>query len=168
MFLCINASPSPRVSISFQQMNSLEVCSSKIIYIYPIFNIDLQFQSVSHLKISATCVLNVSLKTVIKTDVDAYCNVWNETNARRGYCEIASCVFSYLKTLFKENIKSVITDFDYCSVQNKNRSFKAIVWLSAHSCKRKKNISLFITPELARSPNPYKVTEITFLISIIK
>ena len=73
------------LAISFQQMNSLEVCSSKIIYIYPIFNIDLQFQSVSHLKISATCV--------IKTDEDVYCYVWNETGARRGASEIASCVF---------------------------------------------------------------------------
>ena len=67
---------------------------------------------------------------MIRTDGDAYGYVWNETDARCGACEIASCVFSYLKTLFKENIKSVITDFDNCSVQNRNRPVTAIVWLS--------------------------------------
>ena len=171
MFLFINASPSLRISTSFQQNNSLEVGSSKRIYIYPIFNIDLQFHSVSHLKISATCVLNMSLKTVIKTDRDVYCYVWNEneTDARRGASEIASGVFSYLKTLFKENIKSVITE--KCSVQNRNICFISIAWLSLKILDfnrithkylgrdytqtilsfpvKGKSMSLFITPELA-------------------
>ena len=107
---------------------------------------------------------------------DAYCYVWNEADASRGACEIASCVFSFLKTLFKQNIKYVTTYSDNCSGQNRNKHFIAMLWYSlrlldfnsithkylerghtqnendsVQSCieRAMKNVSLFATAQLA-------------------
>ena len=106
----------------------------------------------------------------------AYCYLWNETEASRGACEIASCIFSFFKTLFKDQIKSVTTYSDNCSGQNRNRHFIAMLWYSlklldfdsithkylerghtqnendsVHSCieRAMKNVSLYTTAQLS-------------------
>ena len=73
---------------------------------------------------------NYNLSVYSMGQGNAYCYLWNETDASRGACEIASCVFSFFKTLFKENIKSVTTYSDNCPGQNRNRHFVAMLWYS--------------------------------------
>ena len=70
---------------------------------------------------------NYNLSVYSMGQGDAYCYVWNEADASRGACEIASCVFSFLRTLFKQNIKYVTTYSDNCSGQNRNRHFIATI-----------------------------------------
>ena len=73
---------------------------------------------------------NYNLSVYSMGQGNAYCYLWNETDASRGACEIASCVFIFFKTLFKENINSVTTYSDHCSGQNRNRHFVTILWYS--------------------------------------
>jgi hypothetical protein len=107
---------------------------------------------------------------------DAHCYLWNETVANRGSCEVASCVFNFFKTLFKDNIRTITTYSDNCSGQNRNRYFVSMMWYAlkllnfesvshkflerghtqnendtVHSCieKSMKNIPLYTTSQLA-------------------
>ena len=46
---------------------------------------------------------NYNLSVYSMGQGDEYCCVWNETDASPGACEIASCVFSFFKALFKNH-----------------------------------------------------------------
>lgn len=56
---------------------------------------------------------------------NASCYIWNETIAKRGANDIASCVFHYLENL-PSNITHVIMYSDNCAGQNKNSFFMAM------------------------------------------
>ena len=56
---------------------------------------------------------------------DGYCFIWNESIACKGACEIASCVYSFIKTM-SESGKKIFSD--NCSAQNKNRFYVAMLW----------------------------------------
>ncbi|XP_053395869.1 uncharacterized protein LOC128556009 [Mercenaria mercenaria] len=75
---------------------------------------------------------NYNLSVYSLGSKEAYCYLWNETTAKRGSCEISSCVFSFFKTLDQQEtgIQSVITYSDNCAGQNKNRNFLSMMWLS--------------------------------------
>ena len=59
---------------------------------------------------------------------DGYCYVWNESTASKGACEIASCVYSFIKTKSESGKKSFVFFSDNCSAQNKNKFYVAMLW----------------------------------------
>ncbi|MEW8545667.1 MAG: hypothetical protein AB2693_19270 [Candidatus Thiodiazotropha sp.] len=59
---------------------------------------------------------------------DGFCYVWNEAIAQRGGCEIASCVYSFLKTKHESGKKQVVLYSDNCSGQNKNKYYTTMLW----------------------------------------
>ena len=61
---------------------------------------------------------------------DGFCYVWHEGMASRGSCEIATCVFMYLKHLALRRVKDVVLYSDSCGGQNQNRYFLNILWYS--------------------------------------
>ncbi|GFR90754.1 DNA repair protein rhp54 [Elysia marginata] len=66
-------------------------------------------------------------------DKTGYNYLWNETKAKRGSNEIASCVITYLDNLNeKRSFKTVRLLSDSCGGQNRNRQFMAMLWLAAH------------------------------------
>ena len=52
---------------------------------------------------------------------NGYCYMWDETVARRGACEIASCIYSYVNDCTSKGITEVALYSDSCSGQNRNR-----------------------------------------------
>jgi len=52
---------------------------------------------------------------------NGYCYMWDETAASRGPCDIASCVYRYLKDCANKGITEVALYSDNCSGQNRNR-----------------------------------------------
>ena len=60
------------------------------------------------------------------------CYVWNESDANKGSCEIATSVFAYLNKLNKEGIKKVYLFADRCTGQNNNHAI--LVMLSIAIC----------------------------------
>lgn len=52
---------------------------------------------------------------------DGYSYIWNEGIAHRGGCEVASCVYSFLKTMSECGKKKVVLYSDNCCGQNKNK-----------------------------------------------
>ena len=59
---------------------------------------------------------------------DGHCFVWNESIASRGVCEIASCVYTFIKTKSESGKKSFVFFSDNCSAQNKNKFYVAMLW----------------------------------------
>lgn len=58
--------------------------------------------------------------------------LWNESTAKRGSNEIASCLIKYLDNLNrKETFKTVTLLSDSCGGQNRNRPFMAMLWWAA-------------------------------------
>ena len=56
----------------------------------------------------------------IKENVAPALFVWNETVAKRGSCEIGSCLKMYIDTYVPANIKKLVIFSDNCGGQNKN------------------------------------------------
>ncbi|KAL0860043.1 hypothetical protein ABMA27_010358 [Loxostege sticticalis] len=52
---------------------------------------------------------------------NGYCYTWGEADGRRGSCEIATCLFRYLKEVDTRGVKTLIFYCDNCTGQNKNR-----------------------------------------------
>ena len=54
-------------------------------------------------------------------DGNASCFIWDETQGRRGSCEIATCIFLYLKSL-PVTVTDVVLFSDCCGGQNRNQT----------------------------------------------
>jgi len=59
---------------------------------------------------------------------DVYCYLWNETQAKRGANEIASCLLKFLKKQVKAGYKSFVFFSDNCAGQNRNRFIATLWW----------------------------------------
>ena len=62
-----------------------------------------------------------------------YSFLWNETIAGRGACEIASCVFHFIKYMSSKGKKKFIFYSDNCIPQNKNRFYVSMLWHCIHT-----------------------------------
>lgn len=107
---------------------------------------------------------------------DGHCYIWHESIAGRGACEIASCVFDFMKDMCKLGKRKFIFYSDNCAAQNKNTFYVTMLWyalqkLSLKSIEHKylenghtqnendsihssiesasKNISIYTTPQWA-------------------
>lgn len=61
-----------------------------------------------------------------------FCYVWNESEAKRGANEIATCVLKFLTKKASQGITDFIIWSDNCSGQNKNKFlFAAYTWAAA-------------------------------------
>lgn len=63
---------------------------------------------------------------------DGYSYIWNEGIAHRGGCEVASCVYSFLKTMSECGKKKVVLYSDNCCGQNKNKYCTAMLWYAVN------------------------------------
>ena len=72
-------------------------------------------------------VYNLSVYSLGNHRADCY--VWNETNGKRGSCEIGTCLYLYISSL-RPPVKHVCFYSDCCTGQNRNR-FIAIALLHA-------------------------------------
>lgn len=70
------------------------------------------------------CTFNLTVYDLASKNAQAY--VWNESIAKRGACEIATCMYKYLES--QQNKKHVILYSDSCGGQNKNRYFLTMLW----------------------------------------
>lgn len=66
---------------------------------------------------------NFTIYNVVSKQGDCY--MWNEVEGKRGSCEIASCLYTYFKSL-PENIKHIICYSDRCGGQNLNKYVAAM------------------------------------------
>ena len=53
-------------------------------------------------------------------DKEATCYVWDETEGRKGSCEVGTCLIRYMKSL-PQDVKHVILYSDTCGGQNRNK-----------------------------------------------
>ena len=60
---------------------------------------------------------------------DGYCYISHEGIASRGGCEIASCIYSFIKTMSLKGKKEFIFYSDNCTAQNKNRYYLTMLWI---------------------------------------
>ena len=60
------------------------------------------------------------------------CYLWNESIAKRGACEMASCLMSYIDKKAKQGIINFIFYSDNCVSQNKNRYYFSMLWYCLH------------------------------------
>jgi hypothetical protein len=51
----------------------------------------------------------------------AICYMWDETTARRGSNEVASCLYDYIKRKNQDGVKDIRLWSDSCGGQNRNR-----------------------------------------------
>ncbi|XP_052218286.1 uncharacterized protein LOC127835889 isoform X3 [Dreissena polymorpha] len=63
---------------------------------------------------------------------NGYCYVWNETIAKRGGCEIASCVKLFIEQKSSEGVKDFVFYSDNCLGQNKNKFYLSMLWFCLH------------------------------------
>ena len=59
--------------------------------------------------------------------------VWNETVAKRGSCEIGSCLIHYIETVIPEYVKHLVIFSDNCGGQNKNLNLCLLFLRFVHS-----------------------------------
>ena len=71
------------------------------------------FQYTRKLSTYNLCIHNLKSKVV-------YFYIWNETEARKGSSEIASCLLHYVENFVSDNIKKLVIFSDNCRVQYKN------------------------------------------------
>ena len=64
---------------------------------------------------------------------NANCYIWNESISGHGACEIASCVYDFLREMSKKGQKKFVFYFDNCSTQNKNRYHLSMLWYAVQN-----------------------------------
>ncbi|KAK7094532.1 hypothetical protein V1264_006082 [Littorina saxatilis] len=69
-------------------------------------------------------------------DGEANCYTWDESEGKRGACEIATCIYFYLRSL-PNSVEEVIIFSDCCSGQNRNQYLAAAL---AHAVQNIGNI----------------------------
>lgn len=70
------------------------------------------------------CVYNLTVYEAALPN-KAYCFAWNECNAKRGSCEIGSCILQWFQTL-PSSVKEVSLFSDTCGGQNRNQYMAAL------------------------------------------
>ena len=66
-------------------------------------------------------------------DREATCYVWDETEGRKGSCEIGTCLSRYIQSL-PQDVKHVILYSDTCGGQNRNKFVaSALHYIVKHS-----------------------------------
>ena len=64
---------------------------------------------------------------------EGYCYIWDESISGRGACEIASCIYSFLKDCAAKGVNEVVLYSDNCSGQNRNRFLVSMYAYVLHS-----------------------------------
>ena len=59
---------------------------------------------------------------------NGHCFLWNESISNRGACEMATCVYYFIKQKAQEGKKHFIFYSDNCSSQNKNKFYVTMLW----------------------------------------
>ena len=72
--------------------------------------------------------------------------VWNETQAHRGSCEVASCLDYYIDNLLNPNITKLVIFSDNCSGQNKNKNIILTCLRNIHAGRFTEITHYFMTP----------------------
>lgn len=70
--------------------------------------------------------------TILDSNLNGLCNAWDETNGRKGCCEIGSCILKYLKERVGPNIKHIVFYADTCAGQNRNQFLIAALLLAVN------------------------------------
>jgi hypothetical protein len=58
---------------------------------------------------------------------EVFCYLWGECDAKRGANEIATCLYSYLKSVDERGIKNILFYCDSCPGQNKNKTILSVL-----------------------------------------
>lgn len=66
-------------------------------------------------------------------NMKTYCYLWNETEGKKGACEVATAVFNYLSEMNKQKLKSIHLFCDRCTGQNNNRVVVAMLSYAVES-----------------------------------
>ena len=83
-----------------------------------------------HRKLS---LYNLTMYSLGSGDVNCY--LWNETQAKRGANEIASCLIKFLVKQVKAGFTSFIFFSDNCAGQNRNRFIATLWWYAVRTLK---------------------------------
>lgn len=70
---------------------------------------------------------------------NGYCYIWGEADGKRGSCEIATCLYNYLKELDNRGVNTLLLYCDNCTGQNKN---KVIFSMFKHFLEQSKNLKV--------------------------
>lgn len=70
---------------------------------------------------------------------NGYCYVWGEADGKRGSCEIASCLYKYLKEVDNRAVHTLLLYCDNCTGQNKN---KVILSMIKHFLEKSNNLKV--------------------------
>lgn len=70
---------------------------------------------------------------------NGYCYIWGEADGKRGSCEIATCLYNYLKELDNRAVNTLLLYCDNCTGQNKN---KVIFSMFKHFLEQSKNLKV--------------------------
>lgn len=62
---------------------------------------------------------------------EGFCYVWHEKIAKRGPCEIASCLLKFIQTQKEKGVKSIIFYSDNCGGQNRNKFLFSMLSLAS-------------------------------------
>ncbi|KAK7486497.1 hypothetical protein BaRGS_00022298 [Batillaria attramentaria] len=73
-------------------------------------------------------------------DGEAKCYTWDESEGKRGACEIATCIYFYLSSL-PDSVEEVTIYSDCCSGQNRNQYLAAALAHAAQNIGNIKNIT---------------------------
>ena len=76
-------------------------------------------------------------------NIQGYCYIWDQTIAKHGSSDIASCLYSYIKDNIKKTSIEETTMFcDNCTGQNKNRMINQLLSLATIKIENLKNTQL--------------------------
>ena len=90
------------------------------------------------------CVYNL---TIYEQDTSSgRCYIWDETQGKRGSCEIATCISHYIRSL-PPNIRHLTLYSDSCSGQNKNKNMTTALHQALHSSQALESVEhKFLVP----------------------
>ena len=75
---------------------------------------------------------------------DGSCYLWNECIAKRGACEIASCIFKFIMSKAEQGMTDFIFYSDNCVAQNKNRFYVTMLWYCLHKFNLKSIVHRYL------------------------
>ena len=89
------------------------------------------------------CVYNF---TIYEQDTgEGFCYIWDETNGKRGACEIGTCLYDYVTSL-PQNIKHLTLFSDSCFGQNKNQYTITALQQALHHSHLDTIVQKYLTP----------------------
>lgn len=85
------------------------------------------------------CCYNLTLYSL--ADRQVVCHVWDETNGKRGSCEIATCLMKNTFSVSKSSVKEIVYYSDTCGGQNRNQFVTASLLYTLFQCPNLNKIS---------------------------